>query len=481
MEKISIYRKKLSKKKELELRQDVIVPDIKKDMVSILDGNFFCYFSKVEILNERIKVSGNIDSYISYISSSEETEGLQNSFNFDDVLENKIITEDMNLKYNIEVLKQEIKIINERKISILITVQISYEVYGIDEIEFFNDFNLLEDIQIASKKINLQTLVGVNSNLASLKEEIKVDGSDVIEEILKVDTNIINKEIKISYNKVLTKADLQVKIIYLTKDGRIVKTNEKFPIVSFIELENVKEENVCSTDYQIRNILLNINNSDENSITIQMEYEIICKAFENIEQEVVSDLYSLKYDTEITSKEIEIMNNLSESVNEKIDINERINLENTTNVIDVFGKCKAIKDEEGEVELKIYFESNNKIGLNVKTITLPVINKKINNQGDLILAQIDFDFNNNVLSILGNMEFQGIDLQKETIKIVQNVVQKNLVIEDEYGMIVYSVKKNDSLWNVAKKFRVKQESIIHSNELEEPYNLNYGEKIYIIR
>ena len=60
-------------------------------------------------------------------------------------------------------------------------------------------------------------------------------------------------------------------------------------------------------------------------------------------------------------------------------------------------------------------------------------------------------------------------------------VQKNLVIEDEYGMIVYSVKKNDSLWNVAKKFRVKQESIIHSNELEEPYNLNYGEKIYIIR
>ena len=481
MDKISIYRKKLSKKKELELRQDVIVPDIKKDMVSILDGNFFCYFSKVEILNERIKVSGNIDSYISYISSSEETEGLQNSFNFDDVLENKIITEDMNLKYNIEVLKQEIKIINERKISILITVQISYEVYGIDEIEFFNDFNLLEDIQIASKKINLQTLVGVNSNLASLKEEIKVDGSDVIEEILKVDTNIINKEIKISYNKVLTKADLQVKIIYLTKDGRIVKTNEKFPIVSFIELENVKEENVCSTDYQIRNILLNINNSDENSITIQMEYEIICKAFENIEQEVVSDLYSLKYDTEITSKEIEIMNNLSESVNEKIDINERINLENTTNVIDVFGKCKAIKDGEGEVELKIYFESNNKIGLNVKTITLPVINKRINNQGDLILAQIDFDFNNNVLSILGNMEFQGIDLQKETIKIVQNVVQKNLVIEDEYGMIIYSVKKNDSLWNVAKKFRVKQESIIHSNELEEPYNLNYGEKIYIIR
>ena len=189
----------------------------------------------------------------------------------------------------------------------------------------------------------------------------------------------------------------------------------------------------------------------------------------------------MNHNTEITSREIDIMNDVSESSKAKIDINEKINLENAKNVIDVFGKCRTIKNGEGEIELKIYFESNQKIGLNVKIIILPIVNKKIDDRTDLKVLQIDFDFNNNVLTILGNAEVQGIDFQKKIINVVQDVVQKDLIVQNEYGMIVYSVKKNDTLWSIAKKFRIKQESIIRSNELEEPYDLNCGEKIYIVR
>lgn len=324
MEKINIYKRKLSKTNEVEISQDFIVPDSKQDIFQILDGNFYCYFSKIEISSGRIHSSGNVDSYISYVSSSEETVGLQTTFNFEDVLENNVITEHMNLEYNIEVSKQEIRIINERKISISATLKISYEVFGFDEIEICNDFNDIEDVQINSSKIRLNSLIGVNSNNASLKEEMKMESSDIVSDILKVDTTILNKEVKISYNKILTKADLWVKLLYVTKDGRIGKCDEKFPIMSFIDLENVKEENVCSTDYQIRNILLKVNNGEENSITIQMEYEIFCKAFESKEQEVVSDLYSLKYDTEFNVKEIEIMNGLSTEDGKKVDIDEKI-------------------------------------------------------------------------------------------------------------------------------------------------------------
>ena len=481
MEKISIYRKKLSKKKEIELRQDVIIPDTKQDIVTVLDGNFFCYFSKIETIEGRIKVNGNIDSYITYISSNEETVGLQSNLYFDDMIENKIITENMHLKYKLEIKKQEIKIVNERKISMALTVQILYEVYGVDEIELWNDVSSLEDIQVASQKVNLYSLIGINSNLASLKEEIKVDGNDSIAEILRIETNIVNKEVKISYHKILTKADLQVRILYLTKEGRVGKAEDKFPIMSFIVLENVKEENVCSTDYQIRNMLLNTNGGDENSITIQMEYEIICQAFENREQEIVSDVYSLKYRTEMISKEIAIGMENPENEKEKIDINEKVNLEDEARVIDVLGKCRMIKNSEGEIELKIYYESNHHSGLNIKTITLPVVHKKLDDQSDLILSQIEFEFHAPVLTIQGNMMIEERNVQEQVIHVVQKVEQQELLEEQEYGMIVYSIKKNDTLWDIAKRFRVKQESIIHSNELEEPYQLNSGEKIYIIR
>lgn len=56
-----------------------------------------------------------------------------------------------------------------------------------------------------------------------------------------------------------------------------------------------------------------------------------------------------------------------------------------------------------------------------------------------------------------------------------------MIPNNDYSMIVYSVKKDDSLWNISKKFRVKQENVIKSNNLEEPYYLKPGEKIYIVR
>ena len=73
------------------------------------------------------------------------------------------------------------------------------------------------------------------------------------------------------------------------------------------------------------------------------------------------------------------------------------------------------------------------------------------------------------------------DNKSKTIKIVQNVRKKEELVGNSYSIVVYTVKKNDTLWEVSKKFKIKQESVISSNDLEEPYNLKSGEKLYIVR
>ena len=45
---------------------------------------------------------------------------------------------------------------------------------------------------------------------------------------------------KISYNKILTKAEANVKIMYLTEDNRIGTISSKIPIVGFIDIPDVK-------------------------------------------------------------------------------------------------------------------------------------------------------------------------------------------------------------------------------------------------
>ena len=49
----------------------------------------------------------------------------------------------------------------------------------------------------------------------------KIDNMDNLAEILKAQVCITDRDIKISYNKILTKAEADVSIMYLTEDNRI--------------------------------------------------------------------------------------------------------------------------------------------------------------------------------------------------------------------------------------------------------------------
>ncbi len=67
-------------------------------------------------------------------------------------------------------------------------------------------------------------MCGQNSTKASAKETIVLDSQDILLDVLGADFNIVNKETKMSYNKVLAKADVETKIMYLTNERSNKKT-----------------------------------------------------------------------------------------------------------------------------------------------------------------------------------------------------------------------------------------------------------------
>ena len=169
---------------------------------------------------------------------------------------------------------------------------------------------------------------------------------------------------------------------------------------------------------------------------------------------------------------------------------KKLKFGNARKVLDVSGKSKILKNNilndvsniEGELELKIYFEAEDKMGLNVKTVTVPFISKlTASSQLHAIVNTLEFDLNNGNVIVQGNISIVESNFQRQKINIVQDVTKKELSNEKDYSMIVYSIKPNDTLWDVSKKFRVKQENIISSNNLEDPYVLKSGEKMYIVR
>ena len=51
--------------------------------------------------------------------------------------------------------------------------------------------------------------------------------------------------------------------------------------------------------------------------------------------------------------------------------------------------------------------------------------------------------------------------------------------EEDYSIIIYIVKKGDTLWNIAKEFGSTVYDIVKANAIENPDVIQIGEKLYI--
>ena len=67
------------------------------------------------------------------------------------------------------------------------------------------------------------------------------------------------------------------------------------------------------------------------------------------------------------------------------------------------------------------------------------------------------------------------------ISIIEDVEIKENQEDNEYKMFMYFVKQGDTIWNIAKKFKVSINDILKLNELENPDKINIGDRLYIMR
>lgn len=301
--KVTINKKSLEKSKKVEVYGDIIVPDIKPDIVNIINTNANTYIYKTEIIESKIRIDGNIDTFVIYLADNGETRSIQTTLNFSEFIEDSIITNTMIAKDMVDLLRIESKILNERKISIKAELLLKTEMWENEEVEFINEIQEGLDIEKLEEKLEVKSCIGENKNKAIVKENIKCNGEKKIAEILKTNIELCNFENKISYNKILAKADANIRILYLSEDNNIELLETTSPVMTFIEMQNISDTNICDTEYTIRNMLYKIDSKEALSVEAQIEYDVNCIVYENKEINVIQDMYSTKSELIFNKKE----------------------------------------------------------------------------------------------------------------------------------------------------------------------------------
>lgn len=499
-ESLCINRIVGEKKEVMTVEGDVIIPDIKPDILNTINCNGTVCIYKREVLDGKIRIDGSINIYVMYLADNEteSVRSLNTSLDFTEIMDFENCMAGMMLDEFINITRIECKVLNGRKINIKSSLEIKAKVYSNENINVIREIEGIEDIQLLNNELKVNSLLGTGVTKIYAKENLQIDNIDNLAEILKSDIRIMNKEIKVSYNKVLAKAELEVKIMYLTEDNRINCIDRQIPIMGFIDMPNVSDENICDTKYKIKNMILKPNNTDEQGIYIEVEIELSCCVYETKSINIINDLYSPSRKLEFTKKEIEAILG-KEIIRDTCNINQQVQMPEISGnkIFDVDVKSKIVNQNmlsdkilyEGELELTFIYDRDNN-GVDVKNINLPFtfsiskegIGEKSNIETNIVVKTQDFIVQTGGLIDCNiSLDFELNISKNKFLNIIEDITEEENDENKNPSMIVYFVKTNDTLWNIAKKFGSTVEDIVRVNEIEDKNKIYPKMQLFIPR
>lgn len=477
---------------------DSIIPDIKPDILNAISTSGIVCIYKKEINEGKVRVDGCIDTYVMYLADDENNSirSINVNLDFNQIIDVPNAMSDMNLDTEVKLKNIECKVINGRKVSIKAFLEINLKVTTNEDIDIINNVNT-KGIQMLNDNLNINSLVGRGSTKVYAKDTLVIDNIDNLAEIMKADFHISNKDVKVSYNKILAKADLNVRLLYLTEDNRMNTVESIIPVMGFIDMPDVTEENICNTKYEIKNVVIKPNNVEDHSVYVEVEMEIYCESYKNQEINIIQDMYSPTSNIMFTQKQIKIMQ-------KKENMQSACNIRETQNIPEIAGnkiydvttnveitKQTLLNDRivyEGELTLNYIFNSNN--GIDTKKMNIPFtfnvdfpgVNQNSNIETNVEIGTQDFVItSNDSIDVKVDIIFNVTMSKSIDINVIDDIKEEENRGTCPCSLVIYYVKDGDTLWKIAKKFRSTVEEITRINGIENADKLNIGQQLFIPR
>ena len=94
----------------------------------------------------------------------------------------------------------------------------------------------------------------------------------------------------------------------------------------------------------------------------------------------------------------------------------------------------------------------------------------------------DKDFNiqdNNTVNSNIDLEINTDSYRSSDMNIIEQIENVGPKSEEDYSVLMYIVKKGDTLWEIAKRFSTTIDEIVRVNGIENPDVINEGQKLFI--
>lgn len=499
--KLNLNKTRINQKESRWIEQDIIVPDNMPDAIKIVSIQAIPYISDVEINNGRAKIVGKINYFVIYNAADDmNIRGLNVShpYSVDIEGENLKNKEDIVITSNLKNIIFSLP--NERKIAIKNEVLFNIIINQNEIIEVITDFPDSKDIEYNKCKNTFCNIKEKKKCIIASSEDVMLSkDSSAVYEILNVKPRIKDTEYKESYNKIMLKGVLNLEVLYLGENRKICKENVDVTFSSMVELQNITDNSSYKIEYCLRDLNVKINpDIDQKTLIIDYKIEANITVCEKQEVEYISDFYSKTRDLKYDIKDINVASNELESKKE-INITDSINdiLPEGNKLVDysldTTGLLPTLENNKiqvnGIAKLNIIIQNNETMELESKSIDI-MVNEEIpldeqmkdsNVTIDIIDYKLNVNQNERDLNIKVTIYVSITSQNALTVSSIGKIEDEPLSLDNISSINIYIVKKGDTIWKIAKKYKTSMENIIKINELENPDSIDIGQKILVIR
>ncbi len=479
---------------------DIIVPDVKPDILKILQIDARSVVTDKGVAIGGIYVQGKIYVNILYVTDGEksETDCIKTVLDFRKKIDNPKITSDIKLKMSSDVASIDFILLNSRKLSVKTTVKIDYDLSEQRTVEIPDS---IEGWECVKKTIVLDT-IGVEEECGfTVQGSMEVpSGKPSIRELVKTDTKILEKEIKALEGKIIVSGRLGICALYFTQDKSLDYCEGEIEFTEVFNIEDLSENDFCGIDLTVGEIDTQLSadsDSDIRIIDVECVIEMGIRTRRKEEIEYVCDCYCPAKNTKLQCSDIELreyVNSFKKETNERIIMKADENYPEIYRVYNIVAEPEITKctTENGGVSVSgkvgfyiLYLTNNPECAAYSLKKDVPFEHY---HQCEKVEEGMDCDIDITIENLSYNLNSKGeIEIKYALIqegRVTRNV-KLNIICDaeeedkcEDNDIVIYFVRKGDSLWEIGKKYGVRVEDIIKVNNLDNDIIIE-GQKLLI--
>lgn len=503
MQSIHMNRVKCRNAFRLTVDDDVNVPDNKPDVGTIVWKGGSVRLNEKKISGTRLFLKGSLLYRVLYLSEEEGTpvQSMRGEIEFDESIELPEACNGDNINVRAEVEEFEAGLIHSRKIAIRALVGVMVQAEELHDVRAATE--LVEEASVHTKKrtIPVTSIVADKKDTARLREELFLpSGKEGIGELLYWELLLRNPEAKAKEEYLEAKGELSMFVLWRSarEEGITESYEANLPFHTEFEISGCREGLIEDVVFRLSNENVSVK-ADEDGEDRMLEAEAVLEAelklYEEKEMEVLSDLYATDANLTPIIQEEEYENILFKN-DSRLRIAERLPLpEEMPGILQI---CRGsvemkpdvcVREDETlrlsgtlEADLLYISEEDDRPLLSYHT-ELP-FSHQIEVRG--LTPESMYDVRCHVMEAnFGMVRSKEAELKAElafSVLAVENRKEAVIVdttreefaadyLENLPGMVGYTVKGDEKLWDIAKRYRVAPEDIVklteHPGELRE--------------